>query len=439
MVDFLDFFYKYILGSMELLIMFHFFLRFLGKNTNPIHYLIFNIMGILIFIISPESSIIQFCGSVLLLIIEGIYICRSNAAFVILYAVITTEIMRLCYGIFGSLSFILSPMLFPINPKLISIVFMIDGSSMALLLSIFCYYIVKRYFRYGEIAQSQYILMILIPVVMIALVDTYISSTIYGNTIIMENNGAILNTNHYQMFIIQLLGIASLFCIMYAYRKSLEGFQLHIELSLLEQKNNCLYQYVEEAKVRYEKTVSFRHDIKNHIKVVKELLQKNQLEQALNYMKEMESITTNLSFPCNTNNPVLDILLGNKLGIAKNNHINISCLLYLPYPCSISDIDFCIILSNALDNAIDACKTLDNTKKYIRVTGNMQGDFILLEIQNSIEGNFILQEGIGLKNIRAVAEKYNGTMNIKIQEKEFSLSILLIIPQQIEHISQQDD
>lgn len=439
MVDFLDFFYKYILGSIELLIMFHFFLRFLGKNTNPIHYLIFNIMGILIFIISPESSIIQFCGSVLLLIIEGIYICRSNAAFVILYAVITTEIMRLCYGIFGSLSFILSPMLLPINPKMISIVFMIDGSSMALLLSIFCYYIVKRYFRYGEIAQSQYILMILIPVVMIVLVDTYISSTIYGNTIIMENNGAILNTNHYQMFIIQLLGIASLFCIMYAYRKSLEGFQLHIELSLLEQKNNCLYQYVEEAKVRYEKTVSFRHDIKNHIKVVKELLQKNQLEQALNYMKEMESITTNLSFPCNTNNPVLDILLGNKLGIAKNNHINISCLLYLPYPCSISDIDFCIILSNALDNAIDACKTLDNTKKYIRVTGNMQGDFILLEIQNSIEGNFILQEGIGLKNIRAVAEKYNGTMNIKIQEKEFSLSILLIIPQQIEHISQQDD
>lgn len=439
MVDFLDFFYKYILGSIELLIMFHFFLRFLGKNTNPIHYLIFNIMGILIFIISPESSIIQFCGSVLLLIIEGIYICRSNAAFVILYAVITTEIMRLCYGIFGSLSFILSPMLFPINPKMISIVFMIDGSSMALLLSIFCYYIVKRYFRYGEIAQSQYILMILIPVVMIVLVDTYISSTIYGNTIIMENNGAILNTNHYQMFIIQLLGIASLFCIMYAYRKSLEGFQLHIELSLLEQKNNCLYQYVEEAKVRYEKTVSFRHDIKNHIKVVKELLQKNQLEQALNYMKEMESITTNLSFPCNTNNPVLDILLGNKLGIAKNNHINISCLLYLPYPCSISDIDFCIILSNALDNAIDACKTLDNTKKYIRITGNMQGDFILLEIQNSIEGNFILQEGIGLKNIRAVAEKYNGTMNIKIQEKEFSLSILLIIPQQIEHISQQDD
>ena len=63
-----------------------------------------------------------------------------------------------------------------------------------------------------------------------------------------------------------------------------------------------------------------------------------------------------MSFPCSTNNPVVDILVGNKLGIAKSMGIDADCSLLLPYPCDIKDIDICIVLSNALDNAIHAVK-----------------------------------------------------------------------------------
>lgn len=94
----------------------------------------------------------------------------------------------------------------------------------------------------------------------------------------------------------------------------------------------------------------------------------------------MDEITEELSFPCNTNNPVADILIENKLGMAKNMGIDVSCSLSLPYPCMIRDIDFAIILSNALDNAVYACKSMDaHAEKYIRISGKIQGDFIFLE------------------------------------------------------------
>ena len=199
-----------------------------------------------------------------------------------------------------------------------------------------------------------------------------------------------------------------------------------------------LHQYVDEAKDRYEKTTSFRHDIKNHITVIKGLLEHNKMEQALNYIYDMDNKSIEMSFLCHTNNPTLDILIENKLGIAKSEGIEVLCSLVLPSSCFINDIDFCIILSNVLDNSLHACRKIpENRKRYIELSGYIQGDFILMEIKNSFDGKKISRIGIGLSNIKTVAEKYNGTMSYEIQDKTFVLSILLVIPQQSKDISQQ--
>ena len=58
---------------------------------------------------------------------------------------------------------------------------------------------------------------------------------------------------------------------MFAYKKLVDSFKLSRELSLLELEKHSLNQYVEEAKVRYEKTKAFRHDVKNHISIVKRI------------------------------------------------------------------------------------------------------------------------------------------------------------------------
>ena len=135
-----------------------------------------------------------------------------------------------------------------------------------------------------------------------------------------------------------LLGLASVFCILFIYKKLLLNCRLSTELSLLQQEEYSLNQYVEETKTRYEKTKSFRHDIKNHIAVVKKLLQSGKLEEAVSYMEDMDDMAEKMSFPCSTNNPVVDILVGNKLGIAKSMGIDIngSLLLSTPAVCGIS-------------------------------------------------------------------------------------------------------
>lgn len=348
--------------------------------------------------------------------------------------------------------------------------------NLALPMSIFCYRLVYKYFSASTSGNDlfhpmsatdthspqnpniqerhRYSLLLLLPTLVIFFMGGYINSAIYGNTIVLDYDGMFLNGDrniintsgnaismsqnlihnthmaHFQILAIQVLGMASLFCVLYAYKKLSENFQTNARLALLEQESYLLQQYVAEAKMRYEKTKSFRHDVKNHVTIVTELLQNHNQEEALHYLNDMEPLTADFSFPCNTNHPTVDILLENKLGIAKNEEISVSCSLKLPCPCSVKDIDFCIILSNALDNAIHACREMDgnapNPAKYIHVDGTVQGDFILVKIQNSFSGAPLPQWGAGLSNIQAVAEKYHGTMEIITEGTDFELNVLLI-------------
>lgn len=446
----MDFFNRYLMTSVQIWIGFHFYTKFIKKKATPVWQLLFAISGAVIIQAVQAGNIVKFVLYVLLLSASGwllynvhnktltmVSAFRFHSMSIVLYAIITAEIMQLMFGIFNSILCILYPLTVTAGRRPAGILFMLLGY-LSLPAAMVCYSVTNRFFSYDETINNRFMLLFLTPALMIFFIGEYINSAIYGNTIVTDNNGTIIGANHYQMLIIQIFGIASLFCVMFSYKKLLENFHLNTQLSLLEQEERSLNQYVTEAKNRYEKTKSFRHDIKNHLTVLKKLIQEEKTAETVTYMGGMEEITEELSFPYSTNHPIADILIENKLGLAKNIGIDSSCSLTLPYPCSIRDIDFAVILSNALDNAIAACKRMPpDSKKYIRVSGKIQGDFILLEVENSFQETESFQKGTGILNIQTIAEKYQGAVNIRTQDNVFILSVLLIIPQHSERIPQQ--
>lgn len=458
MTDYMDFFNLYLIGYAQVLTGFYFLTRFLHKKMRPGYYFLFAIAGFAIINAIPSNRMTELLTYAVFLALSGILLCHANIRSSILYAALTVEIMQLCYGITDSLSGILYPFLHSFDPQAVGIFLMAAGNA-ALPAAVCCYCMAAHCFSDTDTAGTQYLLMILTPILMLFLMGEHNNSILLENRTVTLNSSNLTQSNgviskqfesapyvlHIRILIMQFLEMGSLFCILSAYKKLLQNFHLRTELSLLEQEEHSLNQYVEEAKSRYEETRSFRHDIKNHLAVIKNLLQNGKTKQALNYVKDMEETAEELSFPISTNHPVVDILLGNKLAAAQNMGIDISCSLSLPYPCSIRDIDFCIILSNALDNAIHACKRMDGApedsarrqEKFIRVSGRIQGDFLLLEVENSFCGKKLPEKGIGLSNIRSVSEKYHGTMHIKTTASAFLLSVLLIIPQQTQDLSRQ--
>lgn len=100
--------------------------------------------------------------------------------------------------------------------------------------------------------------------------------------------------------------------------------------------------------------------------------------------------------------------------------------LVLPRPCGVSDLDWCVIFANAQDNAIQACAGMEGTTS-IRMAGEQQGSFYLLEFENTCLPKASPAMGTGLSNIKTVAEKYGGAMTFETSGALFRLHVLLDI------------
>ena len=438
MAEYLDFFNVYVMGVIEMTFQLYFLGKILKKKISLPFYFLFAVCAVIVCDFVPTSTITGFAALVFLLTACGILVCHADVKSSILYAALAVEIMLLCYGIVKSILALLRPWMPVVFHDMDGIAVMLVSEAASLALSGFCYYMVYRYFSCYSAAEMQQMFLVIIPILMIFIMSEYINTVEFECQfeVLAEGGPSGDLFSHWHLLVIHLLGLLSLFCILFSYKKLQQNFRLNTKISLLEQEEHTLNQYVEEAKTRYDRTKSFRHDIRNHIAVIKDLLESGKFKEVVSYIEDMDHMAEKMSFPCSTNNPVVDILMGNKLGIAERMGIRVNCSLLLPYPCGLKDMDICIVLSNALDNAIQACKNMDG---YIHVSGRMQGDFLMMEVENSFRGKSAVKKGTGLSNIKAVAEKYSGAISIETREDVFALQVLLVIPQHPECISQQMD
>lgn len=200
---------------------------------------------------------------------------------------------------------------------------------------------------------------------------------------------------------------------------------------LEEQVKNQLNHYKKMDKINSE-IRQFRHDYTNHISCLLNIIKAKRYEEAENYIINMSGKLPSENIIFRTGNYVADAILTDKQDEAGSS-INIQfegCI-----PSEINSTDLCIILSNALDNAIEAVRNIPG-KNTVHVHGNYQQGYFVLIIKNPTIHTFsetdelpstskddTIHHGFGLSNIKHTVEKYNGKMNISVIDNTFVLSV----------------
>lgn len=344
-------------------------------------------------------------------------------------AILAVYISQLSFGIVNSVEVMLFPRMIG-KPLLYLLVLLATLTVFAICAC--CCGAVLKFLSLTEERQTPYVGLLLFPGLFFFAAELYILQTSYSilpASISLGEAG-----KHGALFVMQILGLAALLCTLYAYQHICHSFQTQAALRSLEQATQAQKNYIAEAQRRYEQTKAFRHDIANHLSVLDGLLNSKKLDESKAYLQKLKMASTSLSFPYQTGNPVVDILLSEKLGLAKE--ITAEVTLLLPRPCGIDDFDLCVIFANALDNAINACQSAKGTK-LIRIHGERQGDFYMLAFENTCSDEPLPPAGTGLSNIKSVAEKYHGaTLTEKVGQR-FSLNVLLNISLHPENISEQ--
>ncbi len=189
---------------------------------------------------------------------------------------------------------------------------------------------------------------------------------------------------------------------------------------------------------KIEETRKLHHDIRQHLRVMQSFIHKKQYNELAQYLSEIESTEYESSPLTLCKNSLIDALLQYYGTISIKREIDFDVRLSAQATLPIADVDISVLLGNLLENAYEACLCIKdkNIEKWISVHGIFDDSTIKLQIKNSTDTAPQKQwkkglstkhsgNGIGLRSVRAVVEKYNGIIDIIDENHCFSVSIII--------------
>lgn len=189
-----------------------------------------------------------------------------------------------------------------------------------------------------------------------------------------------------------------------------------------------LKNHINEVEQLYRDMRSLRHDMGNHLMTLKQLYDMGEYDEAQQYTDRLNKEITKASHDINSGNPVTDIILSGKKMEMEEKGIAFFCDFHYPVTESIDSFDVSIILNNALSNAIEAIEreNLKENEAHVSLISTRRKNMYIIEIANSYRGRLDTDpksglprtckpgegHGFGLANIRHVARKYLGDIEI---------------------------
>ena len=231
------------------------------------------------------------------------------------------------------------------------------------------------------------------------------------------------------------------FLMLYLYNLLLHSISQQYEMEMLKTQLQAYTNQLNVVLRGEEKIKALRHDIKHHLNELMLLANKHDVAEIQKYIDEMNSFLKNPNEIVASGNLEIDSVLNFMLQKAEKELKTVDIKVMLPEKVRHS-FDINVMLGNLLENAIDAAGKTEN--KYLSVHIKLKRGILKVKIENSFESSctlcekqnrkdtilkttkpFTEQHGIGLKNVKKIVEKYNGTMAVTAQEGIFCVNLLL--------------
>lgn len=234
--------------------------------------------------------------------------------------------------------------------------------------------------------------------------------------------------------------VCSVAYLMFVFRTSAEEWIR----SRLEETQKCLNLQVVQAVREIEalresqrKTRIYRHDLRHHMQYLSSCIENEKYEQAQEYIHEICSGIEKNQVTVFCQNEIANLVFSAFAERARDSDISFEVKAGISQSIPVSESDLCVLLSNALENALHACQKLKKkgSPAIIQVLMREKNKKILLQINNSCDTDIVFDRGIpitgeaghglGVRSICAIIEQYEGTYDFSVRDNQFVLHVLL--------------
>ena len=233
--------------------------------------------------------------------------------------------------------------------------------------------------------------------------------------------------------------LSELYIVYIVIRQWLKSIEVGYQNAYLKmQLEHQLSHYSELEKKNYD-LKCFRHDIRNHLRTMQRLIEKQQVHLVSEYIQDMEAgLKKKDRQLIETGNPILDAVLSEKMEIAAEHGIQVQHEIAIFKNIRLENVDGCAIFGNILDNAMEAClKMEDKEKRMIKIKMTSKANMLICKFWNTVDEKTPIDKelrttkedvelhGMGIKNIKNSVKKYGGEVTFERKENYFEVSFVL--------------
>ncbi|MFR7520910.1 MAG: ATP-binding protein [Ruminococcus sp.] len=216
-----------------------------------------------------------------------------------------------------------------------------------------------------------------------------------------------------------------------------ENKEQKMNLKITRTRNQLLEENYQALNDIYTSNAKLYHDLNNHLNVLYQFLEEGETEEAKEYIREISQPIQKLTKTVWTGVDVVDVIISSKVEKMRNKGISWDINAEFPKNTNIQPYDLCTILSNLLDNAVEA---VERTGKQgnISLTIRKINYFLMIRIANSCIGKNNsfdalpkttkedkTMHGWGLQNVQQTVQKYGGNLKFRQEENQFIVDVMM--------------
>lgn len=232
------------------------------------------------------------------------------------------------------------------------------------------------------------------------------------------------------------VSVAAVVVVVMLYQSIWANQREKLQNELLAAQMGSIQQHIRQVEYLYQDIRSMKHDMANHLLTLERLYAGNKEAEAKAYSAELSAAFSEAAGELRTGNPVTDVILQEQKNEAQNRNLEFHSAFQYPSGTTVNAFDVSIILNNALQNAVEYAV------QYVVIRAYRKNNAYIIEVKNDFAASLKWDtesglpatskqredgHGYGLSNIRRVAGKYAGDLDITINQDEFCLTVLLML------------
>ena len=211
--------------------------------------------------------------------------------------------------------------------------------------------------------------------------------------------------------------------------------QAELQRSMLEVELKQASTEMESLRQIEAQTAIYQHNMRHHLTVIDGFLSAGTPQQAEAYIKEVQANVEAITPKQFCENALVNLLCSSFSTKAEHAGIRLTVDAKLPQQLSVSDTEFCSILSNGLENALCAAAVLEPPLKWVELYCGIRTNKLLIEIKNPYSDKITMRDGLpvsgreghgyGCRSIRTICEQYHGICTFEPENGLFTLRVML--------------